>query len=76
VHPSSYSSAAEDVSKHEPYERSFSFTGKYRRSSMRMLVTTSDGTPTHLCLQAGKESFPGFVGLVFERMIQVASTGV
>jgi hypothetical protein len=41
---------------------------------MRMLVTTSDGTPTRLCLQAGKEIFPSFVGLVFERMIQVAST--
>jgi hypothetical protein len=42
---------------------------------MGMLVTTSDSTPTHLCLQAGKEIFLDFVGLAFERMIQVAITG-
>ena len=41
---------------------------------MRMLSTTSDCTPTYLRLQAGKEIFPGFEGLVFERMIQVANT--
>jgi hypothetical protein len=40
-----------------------------------MLVTTSNGTLTRLCLQAEKEIFLGFVGLVFERMIQVASIG-
>ena len=43
---------------------------------MRMLSTTSDCTPTYLRLQAGKEIFPGFEGLVFERMIHIASTRV
>jgi hypothetical protein len=41
-----------------------------------MLSTTADCTPTLLCLQARKDILPGLEGLVFERMIQVANTGL
>ena len=57
------------------HRRRFSIMEEYRRSSMRMLSTTADCTPTLLCLQARKEIFLGLEGLVFERMIQVANTG-
>ena len=43
---------------------------------MNMLLTTSNCTPTLLCLQAGDEDLFRLDVPVFERMIQVASTGV
>ncbi len=44
---------------------------------MRMLLTTSDATPTCLCLQAGDEDLsPSRSGLFFERMNYVAITGI
>ena len=58
------------------HRRRFSIMEEYRRWSMRMLSTTADCTPTLLCLQARKEIFLGLEGLVFERMIQVANTGI
>ena len=58
------------------HRRRFSIMEEYRRWSMRMLSTTADGTPTLLWLPARKEIFLGLEGLVFERMIQVANTGV
>ena len=38
-------------------------------------MTTSDWTPTFLCLQAGRKIIPRPEVHVFERMTQVASTG-
>src|SRR5215472_273118 len=41
---------------------------------MSLLVTTSDSTPTNLCLHAGMSIFLCLDGLVFEWMLQVANT--
>ena len=42
---------------------------------MRMLLTTSDCTPTLSSLQTGKADLPPSQGPVFERMNKVAITG-
>src|SRR6266699_4491428 len=41
-----------------------------------MLLTRSDFTPTLLCLQGGLGEFSLLKGRIFERMCQVASTGI
>jgi len=44
---------APEMGQHTSHTRNFSITSEYRHSSMSLLLTTSDSTPTRLYLQAG-----------------------
>jgi len=64
------------------HTKNFSIPRAYRQSCKSMLLTISHCTPTHLCLSLGPPSggkqgmsiVLRLEGLVFKRMIQVAST--